>query len=364
MDALYDTTIPLSQPRIRDARQVTLGLQGGGAHGAFEWGVLDRLLDVPELEIATVSGVSAGAMNAAMLVQGLATGGSPEAKRLLHEFWRRVAAAGGSFDLDLTPWPWSLSGAFEIMRRTSKVPSPLGMALGLNPLRGILDGLLEPSAFGQPGAPALVVAATHVRTGAARLFRDTEVTADALLASACLPQLFPAVDIDGEAYWDGGYSSNPPLRPLIEAGAPSDIILVRTTPLERPELPRTPQEVQLRTTELAFGSALREELRSLAVAQRLLAELPAVSPALARLRDARLHMIVAEDAFRGMQGHGALDPTWSFLRALHQLGVETAERWLADNLAAVGARGTVDLRQFAGPSLADAGAPAEASRPV
>jgi len=336
-------------------RPVTIGLQGGGAHGAFEWGVLDRLLDVPELRIAAVSGVSAGAMNAAMLVQGLATGGPAAARRLLHEFWRRVAAAGGSLDLDIAPWPWSPAGVLEVLRRTSKLPSPLGLALGLNPLRGILDGLLDPTAFGGPGAPTLVVAATSVRTGQARLFRDGAVTVDALLASACLPQLFPAVEIDGEAYWDGGYSSNPPLRPLIEAGAPSDIILVPTTPLERPDLPRNTQEIQLRTTELAFGSVLREELRSLAVAQRLLADLPAPSPALVRLRDARLHMIVAEDEFRDMPAQGALDPSWRFLRGLHQLGMQTADRWLEANLAAVGQRGTVDLDRFAGPALGSVG---------
>ena len=347
MDAFYTSTDTDAPARLPSGSHcITLGLQGGGAHGAFEWGVLDRLLDVAELEIGTVSGVSAGAMNAAMLVQGLATGGPEQAKRLLREFWRRVAAAGGSLDLELTPWPWSLSGAVEMFRRTSKVPPPLGMALGVNPLHGILDGLLDPSAFGRPGAPTLVVAATHVRTGAARLFRDTEVTADALVASACLPQLFPAVEIDGEAYWDGGYSSNPPLRPLIEAGAPSDIILVRTAPLERPELPRNARDIQQRTNELAFGAALNEELRSLAFAQRLLADMPEVPPALARLRDARLHVIVAEDAFRDMPGHGAFDPNWGFLRDLHRLGVQTAEQWLSDNLAAVGARGTVDLKRF------------------
>ncbi len=348
MNALEPEDAPRS---LTPARPVTIALQGGGAHGAFEWGVLDRLLDVPELRIVTVSGVSAGAMNAAMLAQGLATGGPAMAKHLLRTFWRRVAAAGGSLDLDLAPWPWSLPGALEMLRRSSKVPPQLGVVFGVNPLRGILQDLLDPAAFVRPGAPTLVVAATRVRTGEARLFCNGAVTVDALLASACLPQLFPAVEIDGEAYWDGGYSGNPPLRPLIEAGMPSDVILVRTTPLERPAVPRSAEQVQTRTTELAFGAALHGELRSLAVAQHLLAGVPNPSPALVRLRDARLHMIVAEQEFRDMQGRGAMDPTWRFLRALHKLGVETAEAWLRDNLQAVGRRGTVDLRRFAGPVL-------------
>jgi len=145
----------------------------------------------------------------------------------------------------------------EALRQSSvqalPLPAPLA-ALGLNPLRGVLEGLLDTSAFGRPGAPALVVSATRVRTGEARLFRDAEVTADVPLASACLPQVFPPVEIEGELYWDGGYASNPPLRPLIEAGAPADVILVRTAPLERPEPPHGAADVRERAAEIAFGT--------------------------------------------------------------------------------------------------------------
>ena len=223
---------------------VTVALEGGGSLGAFGWGVLERLLDEPGLRIAAVSGASAGAMNAAMLVQGLATGGPARAKYLLEIFWRRVAVVWGSPDIDLALWAPGLFNALAgpaigAVRRVALLsyhPSPLLP----NPLRSVLGGLLDPSAFGSPGAPMLVVSATSVRTGQARLFADGEVTDDALLASACLPHVFPAVRIGGEAYWDGGYASNPPLRPLIEAGAPSDVIVVRTTPSERPEVPSTP----------------------------------------------------------------------------------------------------------------------------
>jgi NTE family protein len=350
MNAAAPTTCPRPHP-------VTLALQGGGALGAFSWGVLDRLLQEPRLRIAVVSGASAGAMNAAMLAQGLPTGGPTEAKRLLEAFWRRVAVAAGSPDLDGATWLGPFFGVFgpvaEALRHAAKELPPSRLApLGPNPLRGVLDGLLDPSAFGAEGAPTLVVSATRVRTGEARLFWDAEVTADVLLASACLPQIFPPVEIEGELYWDGGYASNPPLRPLIEAGAPADVVLVPTAPLERPDPPHGAADIRERAAELAFGTALRQELRSLAVAQRLLAELPEPPPpggALARLRAARLHLIGAEEALRTLPAGGALDARWGSLRRLRDLGHGAAESWLAENLAAVGVRPTLDLARFAGP---------------
>ncbi len=220
--------------------------------------------------------------------------------------------------------------------------------------RGVLDGLLDPSAFGGKGAPALVVSATRVSTGEARLFWGAEVTTDVLLASACLPQVFPPVEIEGELYWDGGYASNPPLRPLIEAGAPADVILVPTGPRERPEPPHGAAGVRERAAEIAFNTALRQELRSLAVAKRLVAELREPPPAgtgLARLHEARLHVVGAEEAFRALSDGSALDARWGHLRELRDLGRGTAERWLGENLAAVGRRPTVDLDRFAAPPV-------------
>ena len=352
--------------RLPAARPVALALQGGGSLGAFAWGVLDRLLDAPELRIEMVSGTSAGAMNAALLVQGLATGDAAEAKRLLEAFWRRVAAASGSPDIAGPDWlcPFggiagSLADAFRrttagALRRTARGLSQRQLnPLGLNPLQTILADLLEPSVFGREGAPGLVVSATRVRTGEARLFRDAEVTADVLLASACLPQLFPAVEIEGEPYWDGGYSSNPPVGPLIvEAEGPTDLVIVRTTPVERPEPPSGVDGISERISEIAFGAALRQELRYVAVAQRLLAEQPPETPgALARLRDARLHMIGAEEEFRALPGGSGLDARWVFLQKMRDLGHDAADRWLGANLASVGVRSTVDLRELARPSL-------------
>ena len=163
------TLVSKTQSSKPNSRPLTLALQGGGSHGAFEWGVLEQLLNTPELRIEAVSGASAGAMNAAMLVQGLALGGPEHAKKLLDEFWRRVAAELGAPDWLLWPWPWSVEGLLEAFRRTSRALTPIGSTLDMNPFRRILEDLLDPSAFGRPSAPTLVVAATRVRTGEARL---------------------------------------------------------------------------------------------------------------------------------------------------------------------------------------------------
>jgi NTE family protein len=339
------------------SQPVTLALQGGGSLGAFAWGVLDRLLDVPGLRIDVVSGASAGAMNAALLVQGLATGGPFEAKRLLEAFWRRVAVSSGSLDVTgSATWLFPFSGIMapmaDALRQTTKGLSRQQInPLGLNPLRAVLDGLFDSTALGREGAPSLVVSATRVSSGEARLFRDAEVTVEVLLASACLPQLFPAVEIDGEFYWDGGFASNPPLRALIEAGAPADILLVRTTPQERPDLPTGAAAILERTEEMTFGAALRQEFRSLALAQRLLADLPTASGVLARLRDARLHVIGAEEAFRALKIGSHQDASWAFLQEMRELGHSAAERWLATDFPVVGLRSTFDLSSFAQPSL-------------
>lgn len=356
------------QPRASqaEARPITVALEGGGSLGAFAWGVLDRLVDVPEFRIEAVSGTSAGAINAAMLVQGLATGGPARAKRLLETFWRRVAIASGSLPGPVGTWLHLVSGAMapmvDAVRQTTLAWAPGVGQTNSNPLRGILREMLDPAALARPDAPQLVVAATSVRTGEARLFRGAEVTVDALLASSCLPQLFAAVEINGEAYWDGGYSSNPPLRPLIEAGAPADVLIVRTTPLERPERPVGAAAVNERLNEITFGAALRGELRSLAMAQGLLAGVADLPPPLARLRDARVHVIGAEAEFRAMHGGSKQDPTWSFLAEMHALGHRAAERWLAETLAAVGQRSTLDLARLAGTAAARARTPEAPAR--
>ena len=329
-------------------RDVTLALEGGGALGAFTWGVLERLLDEPSLRIAAVSGTSAGAMNGAMLVQGLAADGRAGAKSLLETFWHRVAIAAGSLPGPAGNWLQQMSaGMAPVLGAIRHAGSAMsgGVTFTSNPLRGILAELLHPKLFSDPAAPELVVAATRVRTGEARLFWGSEVSIDALLASACLPMLFSAIEIDGEAYWDGGYSSNPPVRPLIEAGAPADVIIVRTAPSERLRFPSGASAVKDRLSEITFGTPLRAELHSLALAQASLSGLDSLPPTLARLRDARLHMIGPVEL--GSDPLAAIQPTWSNLSAQRERGIAAAELWLGAHLDEVGEQSSFDLGPYA-----------------
>lgn len=323
--------------------EITLALEGGGALGAFTWGVLERLLDVPGLRIACVSGTSAGAMNGAMLVQGLARGGAEDARALMETFWQRVAIAAGSVPGPTAGWLAAVSAPMldAVRKAGSAMGGPTPNAFTINPLRGILSELLQQKLFGTPGAPELVVAATRVRTGEARLFRDDEIRIDTLLASACLPLLFPAIEIDGEAYWDGGYSSNPPVRPLIEAGAPADVLIIRTTSAERPA-PHGAAAVKDRLSEITFGTPLRAELHSLALAKQSLAGVADLPPTLARLRDARIHMISPATA-DAHAASAALHPSWPLLVDQRRRGHAAAEAWIAEHLSALGHHATFAL---------------------
>ncbi len=336
---------------IRQApHDITLALEGGGALGAFTWGVLERLLEEPSLRIRVVSGSSAGAMNGAMLVQGLARGGPDHARDLLTTFWHRVAIASGSVP---GPSAWLAAFSAPMLSAVQKAGSALGApgptAFTINPLRGILSELLPTPLFGQPGTPELVVAATLVRTGEARLFRDAEIRIDTLLASACLPLIFPAVVIEGEAYWDGGYSSNPPVRPLIEAGCPPDLLIVRTTPDERLLPPHGAAAVKDRLSEITFGNPLRAELHSLALAQNALAGVADLPPTLARLRDARIHMISPAPG-EALSASDALHPSWPLLSNQRQRGYVAAETWLTEHFSSLGLRATFPVEVYADPA--------------
>ncbi len=352
-------------PTGRQGRPITLALEGGGALGAFTWGVLERLLDETSLRIEVVSGTSAGAMNGAMLVQGLAEGGPARAQALLATFWQRVSISAGSLPGPSGAWlqmiAESMAPMLDAVRKAGSAMGAHVGAFGLNPLRGILSELLHTPLFGQEGAPELVVAATKVRTGEAKLFRGGDVSLDALLASGCLPQVFPAIEIDGEAYWDGGYSSNPPVRPLIEAGCPGDVLIVRTTPSERHMMPHGAAAVKDRVNEITFGSPLRAELRSLALAQASLSEMAALTPALTRLRDARLHMISPAGADEAAASE-TLQPSWPLFSEQRRRGAAAAERWLEANLAAVGHRSSLPMNEFTGRETGATGAPRSTRR--
>jgi NTE family protein len=259
-------------------RGAALALQGGGAHGAFTWGVLDRLLE-EGLEVHAICGVSSGALIGVMLAQGLVLDGRDGARAAMRTLWQRFARAHAMSPLQSAPlerwlWGWDLSNSvvWRGLEATMRLFSPAQLndafwPFGQHPLRALLDDLIEPELLADPAAPRLFVSATDVETGEAVLFENADITVDVLLASSCLPFVFPAVEIGGRAYWDGGYSGNPPLRPLLAALAsqapPRELLLVRAQPARRPGVPRTPLEITNRLNEIACHNVLQAELDAL-----------------------------------------------------------------------------------------------------
>jgi NTE family protein len=335
----------------RTPRLVDLALQGGGAHGAFTWGVLDRLLDEPWLQIEGISGTSAGAMNAAVLVDGHAEGGPDGAKMRLERFWRSVsdAATFSPFrrsPLDILLGRWTLDSsplflAFDLMAR---VFSPYDLnPHGINPLAKILDNCIDFERLAR--APIkLFVTATNVRTGHGRVFHNPEITTDALLASACLPTLFQSIEIDGEAYWDGGYAGNPTITPLIQECDSTDTILVQVNPVERHGTPRSAQEILNRINEVSFNSPLQKELRMITVLRQ--ASDPGNAEG-ARWAGMRIHRISTQ-LMEELGYSSKLNAEWEFLTMLRDEGRVAAESFLKEHGSDIGIRSTLDLEHVIG----------------
>src|SRR5580698_2336644 len=255
---------------------IDLALQGGGSHGAFTWGVLDRLLEEPRFHIAAISGTSAGAMNAAILADGWIAGGAKGAREALERYWRKVSRAAAFSPLQRSPldrlmgrWSLDTSPVYLAMDLMTRVLSPYDLnPFGLNPLRTILAESIDFERLSR--SPILLfITATNVRTGRGRIFRNAEITADVLLASACLPTMFRAVEIDGEAYWDGGYAGNPTITPLVRECRSHDTILVQINPVERQGTPRSASDILNRLNEVSFNAVLLKELRMIALLRQV-----------------------------------------------------------------------------------------------
>jgi NTE family protein len=325
---------------------IDLALQGGGSHGAFTWGVLDRLLEERRLEIAGISGTSAGAMNAAVLAHGWMEGGAEGARAALEKYWRRVSRAAAFSPLQRSPldrlmgrWTLDTSPAYIAMDLMSRLLSPYDLnPWGANPLRDILAESIDFERLA--GSPIkLFVTATSVRTGRGRIFRNAEITADVLLASACLPTLFRAIEIDGEAYWDGGYAGNPTITPLVRETDAHDSILVQINPVERPELPRSAAEILNRLNEISFNSPLAKELRMIALLRQVAD--PGTGEG-ARWAQMRAHRIKS-DALVQFGASSKLNAEWEFVSMLRAEGRRAASEFLAKNGDDLGKRSSVDL---------------------
>jgi NTE family protein len=338
-------TIAKSAPARRTVL-IDLALQGGGAHGAFTWGVLDRLLEEPWLRIEGISGTSAGAMNAAVLIDGHEEGGAGAAKARLEHFWRSVSRAAllspfrrSLLDIMLGRWTLDSSPMFIAFDLMARIFSPYDLnPHGANPLREILAECIDFKRLSK--APIkLFVTATNVHTGRGHVFRNAELTPDVLLASACLPTLFQAIEINGESYWDGGYAGNPTITPLIRECTSSDTILVQVNPVDRPETPRTAREILNRMNEVSFNAPLLKELRMIAVLRQ--ASDPGQSEG-ARWAKMRIHRI-ASDAMTELGYSSKLNAEWEFLCMLRDEGRRSAEAFLAAHGSDLGVRSTFDV---------------------
>jgi NTE family protein len=328
---------------------VDFALQGGGAHGAFTWGVLDRLLEETWLHIDGISGTSAGAMNAAALVDGYAKNGADGARAALEHFWRRVSQAALLSPLRRTPldvllgrWTLDHSPVFVAMDIMARLFSPYDLRPGgANPLRNILAESVNFDQLAQASIK-LFVTATNVRTGRGRVFRNSEITPDVLLASACLPTLFQAIEIHGESYWDGGYSGNPTITPLVRECNSKDTILVQINPVERPGLPRTARDILNRLNEVSFNAVLLKELRMIALLRQVAQPDNSES---AKWADMRIHRI-SSDVMVELGYSSKLNAEWEFLCMLRDEGRRAAEAFLSAHREDLGRRSTLDLDEL------------------
>jgi NTE family protein len=329
---------------------VDLALQGGGSHGAFTWGVLDRLLEPDGLNFGAISGTSAGALNAAVLVSGFHKGGRDGARAALSEFWHDVSRSGTIFS------PYSLAHAsatqnsynfdklpgYQWMNSFFRAFSPYEFnPLNLNPLRDVLQRHVDVAAL-HACSLHLFVTATSVETGQAKVFTGKELSVEALLASACLPFIFQAVEIDGKAYWDGGYTGNPAIYPLIYQSELLDILLVKINPLSRPHKPTRSVEIIDRLSEITFNASLISEMRAIAFVSRLVRE-GKLDPG--RYKDLRLHMVADDDGLAPFNASSKFNTDRAFLDELFALGRAAAQKWLKAHRDDVGVRQTLDVER-------------------
>lgn len=340
-------------------KRINLALQGGGAHGAFTWGVLDRLLDETDVEVAAITGTSAGALNGAAFKSGLVKGGREGAREALNWLWGRMGAVG---DMRLTNWmrgfePAQMAQAleyslpFSMADTLSRMVSPYAYGpFYVNPLKSVVDAFDFENVCVDQG-PELFICATRVRTGKIRVFQGKEISSDAILASACLPTVFKAVEIDDsetgrrEAYWDGGYTGNPALFPLFNTGLPDDVVVVNINPLERDELPVTPQQIHNRVNEISFNSSLLRELRAINFVQRLLEDGTLQKGTMSRVL---VHMIADDTLMTELSVATKMVPTPLVLNKLKEAGRAAANGFLLAHKKDLGKRSSVDLSEMFG----------------
>jgi NTE family protein len=331
-------------------KPINLALQGGGAHGAFAWGVLDRLLEDGRVDIEAISATSAGAMNAAVLAYGVAIGGADGARAKLEEFWREISRSGELYS-PVRSFPWERwfnghsmeqSPSFAMFEAVTRVFSPYQLnPFDFNPLRDVLERVIDFDRLCRCNdTTRLYISATNVRSGKIRVFHNGEISPDAILASACLPYIFKAVEIEGEHYWDGGYMGNPAIFPLIYHSQSRDVVLIHINPIERAKLPTTSSEIFNRINEISFNSSLMREMRAIAFVTDLIDEGALDENKYSRMR---IHAVRADADMSALSVASKLNPDWDFLCHLRDVGRNRAAEWLDQNLSKVGVQSSIDV---------------------
>ncbi len=335
--------------RSSEKRRIAVALQGGGSHGAFTWGVLDRLLEEPSFEIVGISGTSAGAMNAGVLADGLLRGGAPQAQKDLRRFWEDVGRLPGYASF----WPFGLQRDWRLDNNPVFLSADMLARLwspyqtnpaNHNPLRELLERVDFEGLRHDASAARVFICATNVQTGLRRVFHNAELSLEVLLASACLPQCYQAVQIGEDFYWDGGYSGNPALAPLYLGTSATDLIVVGINPIQRTTVPQTARSIIDRIGEISFNSSFMLELGAVAFVEHLMKSAAIQAP----LRLLHVHGI-GDEALGSFGASSKMNNQWEFLQHLHEMGLQAADRWLATNRSAVGKRSTVDLSGLAPP---------------
>lgn len=331
-------------------KKIGLALQGGGAHGAFTWGVLDRLLEVDEVVADAMCGTSAGAVNAVTCAYGLHVGGPKKAKELLDQLWMKVSQSGvffqpSSYDKMFSGGDMHNSPSYVFFNNLTQFFSPYNFnPFNYNPLRGILNDLIDFKELQMYNKKKLFICATNVKTNRAKIFSNKEITVDAVLASACLPFLFQAVEIDGEYYWDGGYMGNPPIFPLITNTSIDDIVLIKINSINTNSVPTTARDIADRVNEISFNSSLINEMKLIHYRNELLRN------GILKIdnrsnREIFVHTISGYDSLSQLSYSSKMNTSWDFLLALKERGRKTASKWLETDFKQVGIKSTFDVEE-------------------
>lgn len=342
--------------KAKATKVIDLALQGGGSHGAFSWGVLDRLLEDERIEFEGISGTSAGAMNAVALVDGWVQGGRDGARTKLHDFWRAVSLKGRFSPIRRTPfdafwgnWSFDNSPSYRWFDLMSRVFSPYDVnPLDINPLRDVVEQQIDFERVHGCDAIKLFVSATNVWTGKGRVFTAQEITADVVMASACVPTMFKAVEIDGVPYWDGGFGGNPVLYPFFYETQANDCLLVQINPIERQSTPKSATEIQDRMNEITFNAGLLREFRAIEFVRRLVDEGRLDGT---RYKTIRMHRIAADAVVENLSASSKINAEWDFLLYLKEMGRAAATDFLEESFDAIGQRSTLDLSAEISPHL-------------